>query len=132
MMKAFFILLLMLIITSCSPKNRIPQDVLQQPQMQAVLWDVLRADEFVMNYVKSDSMHNKKDESTKLYEEVFRIHKTNRGQFKKSIDFYNGHPDLLKVILDSLENRKNTILQDVYTKPFFDSARKRPIIPLIK
>jgi Domain of unknown function (DUF4296) len=133
MIKAFFVSFLVLIVTSCSPKKRIPQDVLPQPQMQAVLWDMLRTDEFVMNYFKNDSVRSKKDESTKLYEEVFRIHKTNREQFKKSMNFYNGHPDLLKVVLDSLENRKNTIIQDVYKKPLVpDSARKRPRPAFVK
>ena len=133
MMKSFFILLLVLIITSCSVKNKIPQDVLSQPQLQAVLWDMLRTDEFVLNYIKNDSTHNKKDESTKLYEEVFQIHKTNREQFRKSIHFYNSHPDLLKVVLDSLENRKNSIMQEVYKKQTFpDSARKKLKLSLPK
>ncbi|MCW3117220.1 MAG: hypothetical protein JWM28_1302 [Chitinophagaceae bacterium] len=126
MMKAFFISLLVLIVISCTSKQKIPQDILSQPTMQAVLWDLLRTDEFVLIYVRNDSLHNKKDESTRLYEEVFRMHQTNREQFKKSLIFYNGHPDLLKVVLDSLENKKSTILQDVHRKPMIpDSAHKK-------
>ncbi|MES1218120.1 MAG: DUF4296 domain-containing protein [Bacteroidota bacterium] len=125
-MKVFLFSLLGLIIISCSSKEKIPQDVLSQPQMQVVLWDILRTDEFVLNYVKKDSLHNKKDESTRLYEEVFRIHKTTKEQFKKSVDYYNSHPEMLKVILDSLESRKNSVLTDFHRKPFTrpDSAHK--------
>ena len=127
-MKAFFISLLILAITSCSSRDKVPNDILPQQQLQAILWDMLRADEFVMSYIKNDSVRNKKDESTRLYEEIFRLHKTDRAQFKKSLMFYNGHPELLKVVFDSLENRKTTEL-DIRKRPSLtDSAHKRPII----
>jgi putative lipase involved disintegration of autophagic bodies len=126
MMKAFLISLVALLVVSCSSRDKIPDDILPQPRMQALVWDMLRTDEFVTNYIRNDSVHNKKDESTRLYEQVFRIHKTNRDQFKKSIIFYNGHPDLLKGVFDSLENRKNSVLLDTRKKPGIpDSAHKK-------
>src|ERR1700741_2278047 len=114
MMKRLSIALLVILAASCSSRDDIPKDVLSQPQMQAVLWDMLRADEFATNYVKNDSLHKMKDESVRLYEDIFKLHKTSRKQFVRSIMFYNGHPELLKPVLDSLEGRKNTIMQDIH------------------
>jgi len=124
MMKRFFIVMGVALAASCSSRQEIPKDVLKQPQMQAVLWDMLRADEFVTNYVKKDSLHKMKDESIRLYEDVFRLHNTNKKQFVRSIMFYNGHPELLKPVLDSLENRKNTIMQDVHRTMRADTSHK--------
>ena len=124
MMKRLFLAMLVALAASCSSKQEIPKDVLKQPQMQAVLWDMLRADEFVTNYVKNDSLHKMKDESIRLYEDIFRLHKTNRKQFVRSIMFYNGHPELLKPVLDSLESRKNTIMQDVHRTIRTDTSHK--------
>ena len=124
MMKRLFIAMGVVLAVSCSSKEDIPNDVLKQPQMQAVLWDMLRADEFVTNYVKNDSLHKMKDESIRLYEDIFLLHKTNKKQFVRSIMFYNGHPELLKPVLDSLESRKNTIMQDVHRTIRTDTSHK--------
>ena len=127
MMKRLFIAVLVIVAASCSSRQEIPKDVLKQPQMQAVLWDMLRADEFIMNYIKKDSAHKIKDESIRLYEDVFRIHKTSKKQFVKSIMFYNGHPELLKPVLDSLEVRKNSIMQEVHRTIRADTSHKKII-----
>lgn len=124
MMKRLLIVMLVVVTASCSSRQEIPEDVLKQPQMQAVLWDMLRADEFIANYVKNDSLNKMKDESIRLYENIFRIHKTNQKQFVRSIMFYNGHPELLKPVLDSLESRKNTIMQDVHRITRADTSHK--------
>lgn len=74
--------------------------------MKAVMWDLLRADQYVLASALKDSASKKKDESIKLYEEIFRLHHTSRGQFKKSFDYYSSRPDLFQPILDSLAVRK--------------------------
>jgi Domain of unknown function (DUF4296) len=128
MMKAFLISFLVLVIFSCTSKEKIPRDILPQEQMQAVIWDLLRADEFVNSYIRNDSTKNRKDETTRLYEEVYRIHKTNRDQFKQSLHFYNSHPELLKPVFDSLENKKTTEL-DIRKRPsLVDSSRRKMLL----
>ena len=44
-MKTLYILITSLIIFSCNQKDKIPKGVLEKDKMQAVLWDVLQADE---------------------------------------------------------------------------------------
>lgn len=62
----------------------------------------MRADAFVSDYVMKDTTRNQKKESAVLYEQIFNIHSTTREVFKKSLAFYEDHPELLKPIADSL------------------------------
>jgi hypothetical protein len=66
------------------------------------MWDLMRADAYVIDFVMKDSTRNKKEESAKLYEKIFDIHATTRETFKKSLAFYQSRPDLFKEISDSL------------------------------
>lgn len=97
--------LLIFFLLSCKGKNKIPAGVLPQKKMQAVLWDIMRADQFLSDYVLSkDSGINKVTESLKYYEQIFAIHKTTKEQFQKSFSFYKDHPMLLKAIMDSINH----------------------------
>jgi hypothetical protein len=131
-MKIFlFILLLSSLFFSCSKKMRKP-DVLPEKKMREVMCDMMRADQYVADFLSKDSTRNKKDESVKLYDEIFYIHKITRGQFKSSLDYYSSQPDLFRAIIDSLAKRKAELtppatdthkIPDTMQKPFF---RKRP------
>jgi hypothetical protein len=112
-MKLIFFFCL-LFIFSCSAKQEIPKDILSQEKMEAVLWDMMRADDFVSIFERKDSTRTTKDKSTSLYQEVFRIHQTDRSQFEKSVNFYNLHPDLFKTVVDSLEKRKGNVSNEYY------------------
>ena len=119
---------------SCSNRDKVPDKVLTPKKMQSVLWDMLRIDQFVITYVAKDTVLNKKQESIKLYEQVFRIHKISKEQFQKSLDFYQGRPDLLKVMLDSIVNKQRTMMENHYlpkrdSLPKSDSIRKK-LVPL--
>jgi len=117
----------LLFIFSCSAKREVPDDILSQVKMEAVLWDMLRADEFVSNFERKDSSHTTKDKSTYLYEEIFRIHKTSKSQFEKSVSFYNLHPDLFKTIVDSLEKRKSGLSNEFYKPSKLSDSLKNKI-----
>ena len=115
---------------SCSNRDKVPADVLSPKKMQSVLWDMLRADQFVATYVVRDTALDKKKESIKLYEQVFRVHHISKEKFKKSVDFYQKRPDLLKVILDSIFNKQRTMMENRYpprhdSLPNLDSIRKK-------
>ena len=122
----YLIVLLLLCCFACSNPNKVPKDVLGADKMQVVLWDLIRADELAQ--VTKDSAQNITEKSLVLYEQVFAIHKTSRGEIDKSIQWYQHHPDVLKPILDSLNRKAQLILQEQY-KPRADSIR--PITPNI-
>ena len=97
------IVLLLIFTAGCKNKNRIPNSVMPQKKMQVILWDMMRADQFLTDYVlNKDSSLNKKTESLKYYQQIFAIHKTNKEEFQHSFSFYKSRPILLKAIMDSI------------------------------
>jgi len=111
------ILLLTLLFFSCSEKEK-KKNILPENKMREVMWDMVRADQYVSDYLLRDSSRHKKDESVRLYEEIFHIHKISREQFKKSLDYYTSQPDLFRPIIDSLAKRKN----NEFTAPSYHPA----------
>lgn len=105
-MKLFFKIVIVVLFFGCSSKNTVQKNILSQAQMQNVMWDLMRVDEFISTYVMKDSSLNKKDESNKLYEQVFKINATTRDKFKASMLYYQSRPDLLKMIADSLRKKQ--------------------------
>jgi hypothetical protein len=102
-MRGWLLIPVVLFLFACKGKNKIPPSVLQPKKMQAVLWDVMRADQFLNNYVLiKDSNLNKVSESLKYYDQIFAIHEISQEQFQESFTFYKEHPDLMKVIMDSM------------------------------
>jgi hypothetical protein len=73
------------------------------------MWDLMRADAYVSDFIMKDSTRDKKAESAILYEKVFAIHSTTQDAFKKSMTFYESRPDLLKVITDSLRSDEKKV-----------------------
>ncbi|MBS1656049.1 MAG: DUF4296 domain-containing protein [Bacteroidetes bacterium] len=113
-MRIFYLLFIAGILSSCGGKNKVPPDVLKQKDMKLVMWDMIKADEFVRNFVTRDSSKNKKEESIKLYEEIFALHKTDKKTFDKSLHFYQSHPDLYMGIIDSLNSMQKQVQDEIY------------------
>jgi hypothetical protein len=148
MRAGLFIICCSFILTGCKSKNKIPTGILPQKKMQAVLWDMMRADQFLADFVlKKDSGLDKKTESMKLYKEVFAIHQISKEQFRESFSFFKSRPELFKVIMDSLSQPKKETFAGLTKQPVIrdstnpslpgtvkaDSAipfRKKKVIPL--
>lgn len=108
-----FVLLMLCLVIGCGKSGK--DEVLPQAKMEKVLWDVVQADEFIQAYVLKDSNKvNVSAERYKLYEQVFRLHKTSKDQFRKSYQYYLSHPDKNRVLFDSLAAKANRRLQDAY------------------
>jgi hypothetical protein len=121
-MKFFSLTLLLLFIFSCSNKEK-RLAVLPANKMKEVMWDMIRADQYVSDFIMKDSTRNKKNESIKLYDEIFQIHKITREQFKKSLDYYSSRPDLLKPIIDSLAIRRNDFAAPFHPLPSLNPVK---------
>jgi hypothetical protein len=103
---------------SCSSKKNIPKGILQPAKMQLVLFDVLRADNFVTEYVKKDSAKKPEEEIAKLQRQIFAVHKISKEDFYKSFDFYKAHPDMMQPMLDSMISSTNrNKYQNTFGKP---------------
>jgi hypothetical protein len=102
----------------CKRKNVVPSGVLVPQKMQAVLWDIMRTDQFLADYVlNKDTSLNKTIESLKYYQQIFAIHKISIEDFQNSFSFYKTHPVLLKTIMDSIATSPKDTLVKI-TKPF--------------
>ena len=129
MSRLFIICLFLIGAISCTREKSIPKDVLPPAKMQAVLWDMISAGEFVNAFVIYKDSINKTEESLKRYGQVFQFHKVTKAQFDRSWLYYRKHPDRMKPILDSLSKKQAPVI-DTINKPLDtmisrDSLRRR-------
>lgn len=126
-MRMLISILLILFIYGCIRNNKIPSGILAQNEMRKVMWDLMRADAFVSDFIMRDSTCNELAESAMLYEQVFAIHATTEEIFRKSMDFYEGRPDLLKTVMDSLRSDEKRVQENPgqIRRPTADSALRK-------
>ena len=114
---------------ACSDKNSIPSGVLPKDKMEGVLWDMILADQYAA-YLAKDSAHlDLKQEHLRLYEQVFRLHDITRDKFRKSYQFYIGHPEIAQNLFDSVVNRGNRLRTESYAHPPLRPATTTPPAP---
>jgi hypothetical protein len=115
----------------CVRNDRIPKNIISQNDMRKIMWDLMRADAYVNDFVIRDSTRDKKAESAVFYEKIFAIHSTTEEAFKRSMAFYETRPDLLKVITDSLrsdEKRVETYQDFKKPQPLDSTIKKAKLI----
>lgn len=127
-MRLLILLIALFTMMGCRKRDKIPQGVLSQEQMRRIMWDLIRTDIFVSDFLSKDSTINRDESRLNLYLQVYRLHKTDKETFKKSMAFYQGRPDLLKVITDSLrvDERKANEEQLKNKNPQPDTAGLKP------
>ena len=121
-MRRIIILLAWLaLIGSCSNKEKIPDGILKPEKMNAVLWDVIKADVFTAEFIKKDSTKNAAAENLKLQQQIFAIHKISKADFYNSYDYYKSNTVVFKKIVDSMiaqaERKKIFNTKTFSTKP---------------
>lgn len=110
-------LLLVCFLFACSNKVKVPKGILPPNQMQKVMWEMVKADEWINFQSTADSAFKRYSKSAVLYQTIFKNQHTTDSQFKTSFRYYQRHPDLMKIVLDSLQAESN---------------RKQPILPKAK
>jgi Domain of unknown function (DUF4296) len=103
-------------MTGCGNKDAAPRGILSHKEMQAVVWDMMRTDQFLNDFVlNKDTSLVKKEESIKMYKQVLAIHGLTQEEFRKNMDYYRSHPSLMKAIMDSIG--KMSIVEETGPKP---------------
>ena len=92
---------------ACSSGENIPDSVLPPKKMEAIFWDMLRADELAGQYKLTDTSRTSLQIHSELYDKIFSLHKISRDEFNKSFKFYQTRPDLFKPMLESLSKRSD-------------------------
>jgi Domain of unknown function (DUF4296) len=113
---------------SCGDKSGVSSGIIKPAKMQKVLFDVLRAEAFVFDFVKKDSVKNLEAESVKLQQQIFAVHKVTKEEFYKSYDFYKTHPDLMQPLLDSMISKAT---KDKYMNTKSGNASSTPVVPVV-
>src|SRR5688500_11496802 len=102
-MRVIIPVLIIVCLAACGGKSKVPKGVLDREKMEAVLWDIMQADEFLKDHIlNKDSTLNDTTESIRMYERVFAFNNTNREEFARSFNYYREHTSLIKDVLDSL------------------------------
>lgn len=125
MRSGLLIIIFSFIVTGCKNKNSIPREIIPQKKMQEVLWDMMRADQFLNDYIlNKDTSLDKAEERLKIYNKVFSIHQISREKFNKSFTYYKSHPSLFKVMMDSISQPKIEIPEEIkYPQVLKDSLK---------
>ncbi len=124
MMRIIFLLACLVLVNSCNSKDKLPADVLKPDKMQAVLWDVIKADVFTAEFIKKDSSKNAAAENLKLQQQIFAIHKISKADFYRSYDYYKANSEIFKQVMDSMVVRAE---RDKYNKTII-----APLTPAVK
>jgi len=81
MRSSFLVLLLLLVLVSCTGRKRIPKGVLPPDKMEKVLYDVLLAEGYAESYLYADSSMSKEAWMNKEMDKVLAIHKVSQETF---------------------------------------------------
>jgi hypothetical protein len=104
-----FLLLVGFFFAFCSGKKRVPGNIISIETMHLVLWDVIKADEYIIYQSSKDSSLQKEAETIKLYKRILNSYKITEEGFRKSLNYYQKNPDLLKIVLDSIQKKSDRI-----------------------
>ena len=120
MIRRWIFLIGLVLFTSCNNNDKMPDGILKPDKMQAVLWDVIKADAFTAEFIKKDTTKNAAAENLKLQQQIFAIHRVTKVDFYNSYDYYKSNTPMFKIILDSMifqaEQKKNIKTQTVVEK----------------
>lgn len=129
-MKSIAAILLMICIVGCSNKDGMPSGILKADEMQTVLWDIMRAEAYTSQYLKKDSLKNLAVENAVLQKKIFALHKIKREDFYNSFRYYDQHPEMMRMLLDSITVRgEREKYSTLYAKPVVTPFSLMPLPP---
>jgi Domain of unknown function (DUF4296) len=101
-MRALFFVLLTASLVACTNSGKVPADIIPSHKMETILWQLMQSDEYVNTQLAKDSLKKGSTEKMKIYQQVFDLNGISMDEFKKSYSYYMSHPDITKVIFDSI------------------------------
>ncbi len=106
MSRHLFLVFVSVWLTACGERFAQPAAVMPPEKMEAVLWDLLRADHFVTNYVANrDSSLANHAKGPQLYAAILKKHGITDSTLRISLDYYKNHPKQFYPILDSISQQ---------------------------
>ena len=124
-MKRVVTLLLFFALVACNSGDQLPAGVIPVKNMQTIVWQLMQADEYVNMLLTKDTLKKSSTERIKRYQQIFALNKVSEAAFRDSYRYYLNHPDIAKVMFDSIVAVAQRQRSDLY-KPKADTAVKRP------
>lgn len=112
-MSRFAAFVLIFIVVGCGARNDVPKEVLPPKSMEKMLWDMIMADGIVSYDLQFDTTLDQNSKRMVLYQSILRTHKVSKEKFKRSLEFYQNRPDLLKIVLDSMQQQSMRELNEI-------------------
>jgi hypothetical protein len=129
-MKSFWMIATALLLIVACKSRRVPEGVIKPEKMEAIMWDMIQAGEFLNGYVLfRDTTTNQVLESQRWYDKIYSLHNTSREEFIRSYEYYRTHPRLMQEVFDSMavyEDRLAAADSTAVTDTFGQKQRRRP------
>jgi hypothetical protein len=94
-------MLLIISVLACKKKSD-DAKILAINDMKTIIWDMTLADEWFNQISNTDSLHKNRKMNIQLYEQVFTSHNITKKNFYTSYQYYQLHPDKMKILIDSV------------------------------
>lgn len=112
-MKYLFCVMLMLALIACGTEDKeIPENVMPVDKMKLVMWDLLQAGNYATIQKEKDT--SIKQFNTAYMAQVLQLYKISKDDFFKSFDYYQTHPELNKILFDSINAYSQRKRGDLY------------------
>jgi hypothetical protein len=111
MCKYIFIILF---FVACA--DSVPYSILSKKDMEAIMWDQMKLDAYLREYIATDSTKIFKVEEEKLQQKIFAFHKIDRATFLKSYNYYVANDKAYQEIINNILQQKNKDNQYYFQK----------------
>ena len=113
----FFILVSLIFLSACNKK----MPLLELPKMQAVMWDIIQLEAYAQLITAPDTIKMTAKKNALLQQKIFSLHGISKEQYYKSYEFYSVHPEIMRIILDSIttkaDRNRGKMMEKRYGKP---------------
>ena len=110
--------LLAYLFVGCSTGRTVPGDIIPIEKMETIIWQIAQSDEYANTLLNRDPTKKASTEKMKVYQQVCALNDVTISDFKKSYQFYLDHPDITKLMFDSISARSSRLRAQMYqSKP---------------
>lgn len=105
-MKNILVISIIIFFASCSSPDEMPKDIIAPDKMKFIFWDVMRAGELATLKAPNDTSLARK-KTAEYLQQVFAVHHITKDEFYKSYQWYEQHPNVNKILMDSVSAYAN-------------------------
>lgn len=113
----FFIPVSLIFLSACNKK----MPLLELPKMQSVMWDVIQLEAYAQLITAPDTIKMTAKKNALLQQKIFSLHGISKEQYYKSYEYYSVHPEMMRIILDSItvkaDRNRGKMMEKRYGKP---------------